>query len=224
MGVAGDPCGRTAPQTERSNYGRGGSFFVLSAPALSELVLPPVRRSGCRFVPRDDRLMHVQGVGRLPEPDPGGGIFRRSPLGFSSSIPGFQTVLTAFSQGLSLRISPRISPKIPRGFPVFPVPMHHPARGNRDHHARPYVESRYTGRQAATARGLRSQGIVGEQGCCPTSTGVGADCEKADGVYLKRPPPAQAPCPRANPGLHLATLQASGRVALAPRRCAVTRA
>ncbi len=53
---------------------------------------------------------------------------------------------------------------------------------------------------------------------------VGADCEKADGIYLKRPPPAQAPCPRANPGLHLATLQASGRVALAPRRCAVTRA
>ena len=53
---------------------------------------------------------------------------------------------------------------------------------------------------------------------------VGADYETADGVYLKRPPPAQAPCPRANPGLHLATLQASGRVALAPRRCAVTRA
>src|SRR5438093_10240982 len=53
---------------------------------------------------------------------------------------------------------------------------------------------------------------------------VGADCEKADGVYLKRLPPAQAPCPRANPGLHLATLQASGRLALAPRRSGVTRA
>src|SRR6267154_4354243 len=53
---------------------------------------------------------------------------------------------------------------------------------------------------------------------------VGADCAKADRVYLKRPAPAQAPCPQANPGLHLATLQASGRVALAPRRCAVTRA
>ena len=53
---------------------------------------------------------------------------------------------------------------------------------------------------------------------------VGANSEKADGVYLKRPAPAQAPCPRANPGLHLATLQASGRVALVPRRCAVTRA
>src|SRR3989441_12387784 len=52
---------------------------------------------------------------------------------------------------------------------------------------------------------------------------VGADCEKADCVYLKRPAPAQAPCPRANLGLHLATLQASGRVALAPKRCAVTR-
>src|SRR3989441_10737091 len=52
----------------------------------------------------------------------------------------------------------------------------------------------------------------------------GADCEKADRVYLKRPTPAQAPWPRANPGLHLATLQASPRVALAPRRCAVTRA
>src|SRR6266571_7440387 len=51
---------------------------------------------------------------------------------------------------------------------------------------------------------------------------VGANSEKADGVYLKRPAPAQAPCPRANPGLHLATLQASGRVALVPRRCAVT--
>src|SRR5207245_10547332 len=53
---------------------------------------------------------------------------------------------------------------------------------------------------------------------------VGADSEKADGVYLKRPAPGPAPCRRANPGLHLATLQASGRVALAPRRCAVTRA
>ena len=53
---------------------------------------------------------------------------------------------------------------------------------------------------------------------------AGADCEKADGVYLKRPPPAQAPCPRANRGLHLATRPTSGRVALAPRRCAVTRA
>jgi len=50
---------------------------------------------------------------------------------------------------------------------------------------------------------------------------VGADSEKADGVYLKRPAPGPAPCRRANPGLHLATLQASGRVALAPRRCAV---
>src|SRR5436309_8664853 len=58
----------------------------------------------------------------------------------------------------------------------------------------------------------------------PTGSVVGADCEKADAVYLKRPPPAQAPCPRANPGLHLATRPASGRVALAPRRCAVTRA
>src|SRR5881398_3188287 len=48
-------------------------------------------------------------------------------------------------------------------------------------------------------------------------------CEKADRVYLKRPAPAQAPCPRANPGLHLATLRASARVALVPRRCAVTR-
>ena len=53
---------------------------------------------------------------------------------------------------------------------------------------------------------------------------VGADFEKADRVYLKRLAPALAPCPRANPGLHWATLQASGRVALAPRRCAVTRA
>src|SRR3989475_13032601 len=53
---------------------------------------------------------------------------------------------------------------------------------------------------------------------------VGADSETADGVYLKRPAPGPAPCRRANPGLHLATLQASGRVALAPRRCAVTRA
>src|SRR2546425_13006507 len=79
------------------------------------------------------------------------------------------------------------------------------------------------GGRAATAPGLHSQGIVGEQGSCPTTAGVSADCEKADGVCLKRPPPARAPCPQANPGLHLAILQACGRVALAPRRCAVTR-
>ena len=80
------------------------------------------------------------------------------------------------------------------------------------------------GARAATAPRLRSQGIVGEQGSCPTNAGVGADCEKADGVCLKRPPPARAPCPQANPGLHLAILQACGRVAPDPRRCAVTRA
>jgi len=43
----------------------------------------------------------------------------------------------------------------------------------------------------------------------------------ADCVCLKRPPPARVPCPRATPGLPLATLQASGRVAPVPKRFAV---
>src|SRR2546426_8374940 len=75
-------------------------------------------------------------------------------------------------------------------------------------------------------RGIRTSPImqpVSRSDNAATRAVVGADCEKADGVYLKRPPPAQAPCPRANPGLHLATLPASGRVALGPRRSAVTR-
>src|SRR5216683_7917585 len=58
----------------------------------------------------------------------------------------------------------------------------------------------------------------------PTRAVVGAQCEKAGGVYLKRPPPARVPRPRANSGLQLGSLQASERVALARRRCAVTRA
>src|SRR5712664_2761486 len=40
----------------------------------------------------------------------------------------------------------------------------------------------------------------------------------------ERPPPARVPCPRATPGLQWATLQASGRVARVPKRCAVTHA
>ena len=53
---------------------------------------------------------------------------------------------------------------------------------------------------------------------------VRADCKKADCVCRKRPAPAQDPCRRANPGLRSATLRASERVALPPRRYAVTRA
>jgi anti-sigma factor RsiW len=49
------------------------------------------------------------------------------------------------------------------------------------------------------------------------ATSQTADCE-----CLKRPPQALAPCPRATPGLQLATRPASGRVALVPTRCAVT--
>src|SRR2546427_1125098 len=48
--------------------------------------------------------------------------------------------------------------------------------------------------------------------------------QTADCVCLKRPPPARVPCPRATPALQLATLQASGRVARVPKRCAVTHA
>ena len=48
--------------------------------------------------------------------------------------------------------------------------------------------------------------------------------QTADCVCLKRPPPARVPCPRATPGLPLATLQASGRVAPVPKRFAVTHA
>src|SRR6266571_4910237 len=53
---------------------------------------------------------------------------------------------------------------------------------------------------------------------------VRADWKTAECVYRKRPAPAQTPCRRANLGLRSATLQAAERVALAPRRCAVTRA
>src|SRR6266487_4776274 len=53
---------------------------------------------------------------------------------------------------------------------------------------------------------------------------VGADCEKADGVYLKRLPPAQAPCPRANPDFTWPHSKLLGESHLPPRRCAVTRA
>src|SRR2546430_1650794 len=75
-------------------------------------------------------------------------------------------------------------------------------------------------RAAFGDHGLRVEDIGGP----PAVKEASATSQTADCVCLKRPPPARVLRPRATPGLQLATLQASGRVARVPRRCAVTHA